>query len=64
MINIKPKIVDALNNVKGVKNVFFYYPESFTRLPCISYYEANNSPDRSADDSEYSTEVNIKNEKK
>jgi len=58
MLNKKSDVLKALETVEGVKDVFFYYPNSFARLPCVSYYEINNSPYKRADDGEYLTEIN------
>jgi hypothetical protein len=58
MINKKAALSAALESVEGVEGVFFYYPKSFKKLPCVSYYENNNSPARAADDAEYLTEIN------
>ena len=58
MLNKKSDVLKALETVGGVKHVFFYYPDSFARLPCVSYYEINNSPYKRADDGEYLTEIN------
>lgn len=55
MINIKPLVVETLKKV--CDSIFFYYPESFKKLPCISYYEASNMPAQKADDREYMTEA-------
>lgn len=41
MINVKEYINKALKET-GYK-VYFFYPESFTTLPIISYYELDNS---------------------
>ena len=56
MIDVKDKVHKALNGIKGVQ-AFFYYPDSFSKLPCVSYYEAHNSPDMAADDEEYLSEI-------
>jgi hypothetical protein len=57
MLNIKREVTAVLLGIEGVRNAFFYYPASFEPLPCISYYEINNSPYLYADDGEYVSEV-------
>ena len=56
MADIKLEIDRVLNEIKGV-TAFFYYPDDFKRLPCISFYEASNTPAAHADDDEYAAEV-------
>ena len=56
MIDVKPDVQKALSAIEGVK-AFFYYPKSFKELPCVSYYELNNTPDTGADDQEYLSEI-------
>ena len=56
MVNQKPAVLAALRTVPGVAHVFFYYPNSFARMPCISYYELANVPSEAAEDAEYRTE--------
>ena len=57
MTDIKGKVLAALQTVEGAERIAFYYPKSFKILPCISYYEANNSPAAIADDEEYLSEI-------
>ena len=59
MINKKPDVSAALSAIIDADRVSFHFPETFAKLPCISFYEANNSPFRNADDNEYLSEVNI-----
>ncbi len=54
---VKQKAFEALKTVKDVKSVFFYYPDDFKLLPCISYYESGRVAAACADDKEYMTEV-------
>ena len=56
MADTKQDIDKALNEIQGIK-AFFYYPQTFKQLPCISFYEASNIPIASADDDEYATET-------
>lgn len=41
MINVKPYIYKALKETGY--DTYFHYPENFTKLPAISYYELDNS---------------------
>lgn len=56
MVDVKPNVHKALNAIRGVK-AFYFYPDTFNGLPCVSYYEANNAPDTFADDIEYSSKI-------
>lgn len=56
MIDVKYDVKKALDGIEGVR-AFFYFPNNFATLPCISYYEANNAPNVSADDDEYLSEI-------
>ena len=61
MINLREKVFEKLSELKTegiVQDVFFSYPNSFTKLACISFYEANNSIHKMADDKECLSEVN------
>lgn len=61
MINIQEKVFEKLSELKTegiVKDVFFSYPNSFINLPCVSFYEVNNSICELADDKELLSEVN------
>ena len=42
MINIKPKIYGALNNIPGI-NVNDEYPSDWSKFPIITYIEEDNS---------------------
>jgi hypothetical protein len=53
---MKPDVRAALRTVCG--NVFFYYPKSFKKLPCVSYYEASDVPIH-ADDGEFLSKIEI-----
>lgn len=56
---MKPAVAAALQGIEGVENVFFYYPDSFAAVPCVSYYEAANAIAGSADDGEYMSAVSF-----
>ncbi|MDR2903252.1 MAG: hypothetical protein LBU77_01915 [Clostridiales bacterium] len=56
MIDVKAEVKKALGAIEGAK-VFFYFPQDFKKLPCISYYEAHNAPGASGDDAEYLSEI-------
>jgi hypothetical protein len=51
LINIKPLILKELE--KCNIPVFIFYPEDWSSLPCISYYESNNSEEESYETNEY-----------
>lgn len=42
MYDIKPKINELLEGIVGVDNVSDNYPEDFSSLPYISFYEQDN----------------------
>lgn len=56
MSDIKRAIGSALGEIEGAE-AFFYYPQSFARLPCVSFYEAANVPAAGADDRAYAAEI-------
>lgn len=56
MVDVKNNVKKALEAIEGV-TAFFYYPNTFNKLPCISYYEASNTPEANADDDEYLSEI-------
>ena len=58
MINIKTNVYSALNAITAISDrVYFFYPDDFQTLPCVSYYEITNRELNKADDSEYSSEI-------
>lgn len=60
MINIKSNVYSALNAITAVSDrVYFFYPESFQTLPCVSYYEITNRETARVDDEEYASEIEI-----
>jgi len=60
MLNKKPDVLAALESIEGIKGgVFAARPKKLSKMPCISFYEINNSPAVFADDTEYLTEVNF-----
>lgn len=54
---IKSKL-DELSQDGFVTNVTFSYPERFSKLPCITFYEVNNSIHMMADNMEFLSEIN------
>lgn len=61
MINLNKEIFNKLNEIKEIgmiKSVNYSYPETFSKLPCITFYEANNSIINFTDDDEYLCEIN------
>lgn len=61
MVSVNKQIFDKLNELKElgmVKGVNYSYPETFSKLPCITFYEANNSIVRYTEDDEYLSEIN------
>lgn len=61
MVSLNKQIFDKLNELKElgiVKSVSYSYPETFTNLPCITFYEANNSITEFTEDDEYLSEIN------
>ncbi|MDR0979505.1 MAG: hypothetical protein LBL91_06300 [Lachnospiraceae bacterium] len=58
MINLKPEILKKLKEITGV-TVSYFYPQDWTGLPAISYYELDNSEADSADDDEYTSNIAI-----
>ena len=63
MNNLKSKVVAVLTAATGLPEVYFFYPKSFAKLPCVSYYENNNQVAVWADDKpalgrlEYSVQI-------
>lgn len=59
MINLKPQILEKLEEISDVE-VYFFYPEKWTKgKKLISYYELDNSEASEADDEEYSSNISI-----
>lgn len=58
MINLKPQILKKLEEISNTE-VFYFYPQNWTNLPAISYYEMDNSTASKADDEEYSSNIAI-----
>lgn len=58
MVNVDEVVYNALQSIEGL-TAFFYYPKTFKKLPCVSYYEANNSPRLFSDDRSYMDEIVI-----
>lgn len=50
-----PSLIPLLQAIPGVQQVTEGWPEDFANLPCIAMEEANNAPDKQADDTEYLT---------
>lgn len=58
MINLKSNVYSALNAITAISDrVYFFYPDDFTTLPCVSYYEITNKETAGADDDEYQSEI-------
>lgn len=47
MRDLSPEVKAALETV--CNNVFYYYPDSFKKMPAISYYDCGNSSDDNRD---------------
>lgn len=63
MINQKPivyKKMQELEKEKLVKQVCEEGSQDWSKMPCITYYELDNSEADSADDEEYSSSLTIK----
>lgn len=58
MINIKPRILKKLKEISDVE-ISYFYPQNWSKLPAISYYEMDNSVASRADDGEYSSNIAI-----
>lgn len=61
MISLNKNIFNKLNEIKElgiVKSVNYSYPETFASLPCITFYEVNNSIAKFTEDDEYLCEIN------
>ena len=61
MISLNKEIFNKLSEIKElgiVKSVNYSYPETFSNLPCITFYEVNNSTVEFSDDDEYLSEIN------
>ena len=58
MIDLSNDIENKLKEISTLESrVFFCYPSSFIKLPCISYYEITNKGNSYADDEEYDSEI-------
>lgn len=55
MVTLQSKVKAALAGVCG--NVFYSYPSSWTRLPCVSWRESGNREIRRADGAEHLCEL-------
>lgn len=61
MKNLKPQILEKLEEISDVE-VSYFYPQKWTNLdkkPAISYYEMDNSVSSGADVEEYSSNIAI-----
>ena len=61
MVSLNKEIFNKLSEIKElgiVKSVNYSYPETFSNLPCITFYEINNSTVEFSDDDEYLSEIN------
>lgn len=61
MINLKPQVLQKLEEISDVE-VFYFYPQKWSELDkksAISYYELDNSISSKADDEEYSSNIAI-----
>jgi hypothetical protein len=55
---MKPQIKNALEGIDVLEDrVFFYYPDGFESLPCVSYYELINADYHEADDEPYDATI-------
>ena len=62
MQNIKESVVSALKTYTALTTlvsdrIYFHYPNDFTTLPAISYFEMSNVGDLYADDVEIGSEI-------
>lgn len=62
MQNIKANVVSALKTATALytliaDRVYFQFPNDFKTLPCISYFEYNNSGEFFCDDVEVGSEI-------
>lgn len=60
MINLNKEVFNKLSEIKDLgicKMINYCYPETFSKLPCITFYEVNNLP-KFSDDEEYLCEIN------
>lgn len=63
MINQKPTVYKKLHELeeeKVAKQVCEEGSQYWSKLPCVTYYELDNSESESADDEEYSSSLIIK----
>lgn len=58
MVNIKPQIYELLKTIPNTE-VTYFFPQNFTKLPVISYYELSNTTAVKSDGKEYSSEIHI-----
>lgn len=58
MKNIKPQILKKLKEISDVE-VSYFYPQNWSKLPAVSYYEMENSVASRADDGEYSSNIAV-----
>ena len=57
VFDMAPDVKAALLTV--CDTVVFHWPETFGRMPCISYCEMHNGEYRHADDAEYLSEIHF-----
>lgn len=62
MINLKSSVYSAMLTSTAIQSlvssrIHFHYPDSFVTLPCISYYEMDNSEAFHADDVELGSAI-------
>lgn len=57
MINIKPLIFNELEKLSYP--VYFFYPEDWSKFPCISYYELSNTEYLRTDNAEQLSEITM-----
>ena len=59
MQNLKPTVLTALQTASALSALTFYYfyPETFSNLPCGSYFELDNVGNFFADDQEIGSEI-------
>ena len=58
MINAKQDVVMALKST-GIPVFFFNVPAEANDLPCLTYYELDNSPQEFADDAEATSKITM-----